>query len=56
VHTLVCDDAQKFKLITDDLALCWVHVGRHYKKLTPVVACHQELLDAFLDEFWDYNP
>ena len=54
VHTLVCDDAPQFKLLTDDLALCWVHEGRHYKKLSPVVACHQELLDKFLDDFWDY--
>jgi hypothetical protein len=54
VHTLVCDDAPQFKLITNDLALCWVHEGRHYKKLTPVVACHQQLLDEFLDQFWDY--
>src|SRR4028119_239000 len=35
VHTLVCDDAPQFKLLTDDLALCWVHEGRHYKKLSP---------------------
>jgi Transposase IS66 family len=54
VQTLLCDDAPQFKLITDDLALCWVHEGRHYKKLSPVVACHQEALDKFLDEFWDY--
>jgi regulator of replication initiation timing len=54
VHTLVCDDAPQFKLLTDDLALCWVHEGRHYKKLSPVVACHQEALDDFLDDFWDY--
>jgi hypothetical protein len=54
VQTLVCDDAPQFKLITDDLALCWVHEGRHYKKLSPVVACHQEILDQFLDEFWNY--
>ncbi len=54
VQTLVCDDAPQFKLLTDDLALCWVHEGRHYKKLSPVVACHQELLDKFLDDFWDY--
>ncbi|QFS50755.1 hypothetical protein [Nostoc sphaeroides] len=50
VQTLLCDDAPQFKLITDDLALCWVHEGRHYKKLNPKVACHQELLDQFLDE------
>lgn len=54
VHTLVCDDAPQFKLITDDLALCWVHEGRHYKKLSPVVACHQGILDQFLDKFWNY--
>ena len=54
VHTLVCDDAPQFKLLTADLALCWVHEGRHYKKLSPVVACHQEAVDKFLDDFWDY--
>ncbi|NMF65745.1 hypothetical protein DP113_24055 [Brasilonema octagenarum UFV-E1] len=54
VHTLVCDDAPQFKLLTDDLALCWVHEGRHYKKLSPVVTCHQKALDDFLDDFWDY--
>ena len=54
VQTLVCDDAPQFKLLTDDLALCWVHEGRHYKKLSPVVACHQKALDQFLDDFWDY--
>ena len=54
VKTLVCDDAPQFKLLTDDLSLCWVHEGRHYKKLNPLVGCHQKLLDDFLDEFWDY--
>jgi hypothetical protein len=54
VQTLVCDDAPQFKLLTNNLALCWVHEGRHYKKLTPFVACHQKILDDFLSEFWDY--
>lgn len=54
VQTLVCDDAPQFKLLTDSIALCWVHEGRHYKKLTPYVACHQKALDKFLDDFWDY--
>ncbi|WP_375511265.1 hypothetical protein [uncultured Nostoc sp.] len=31
-----------------------MHEGRHYKKLSPVVAIHQEALDKFLDDFWDY--
>jgi hypothetical protein len=54
LQTLVCDDAPQFKLLTDSIALCWVHEGRHYKKLTPYVACHQQAVDDFLDDFWDY--
>ena len=54
VHLLVCDDAPQFKLVTEELALCWVHDGRHYKKLTPHVAHHRELLDAFLKRYWDF--
>jgi regulator of replication initiation timing len=54
VQTLVCDDAPQFKLLTDLLALCWVHEGRHYKKLSPFVACHQVILDEFLNDFWIY--
>lgn len=54
IQTLVCDDAPQFKLLTNNLALCWVHEGRHYKKLTPFVAYHQKILDDFLTEFWDY--
>jgi hypothetical protein len=54
IKTLLCDDAPQFKLLTDDLALCWVHEGRHYKKLSPFVACHQKILDDFLEKFWIY--
>jgi len=54
VKTLVCDDAKQFKSITDHLALCWIHAGRHYEKLSPVVSRHAELLDAFQERYWDY--
>jgi len=54
VQTLVCDDAPQFKWLTHWLALCWVHEGRHYKKLEPVVALHQTLLKDFLTRFWVY--
>ncbi len=54
VRLLVCDDAPQFHWVTDDLALCWVHEGRHYKKLTPCVALHQQHLDNFLKQFWGY--
>ncbi|MEM7578862.1 MAG: transposase [Cyanobacteria bacterium P01_A01_bin.80] len=54
IKTILCDDAPQFKLITSNLALCWVHEGRHYKKLSPLVPCHQKLLDDFLERFWSY--
>lgn len=54
IQLLLCDDAPQFKLITQELALCWVHEGRHYKKLTPIVNERRQELDAFLGKFWDY--
>jgi hypothetical protein len=54
VKVLVCDDAPQFKLLTDELGLCWVHDGRHYKRLNPVVPIHQEQLGAFRKRYWQY--
>jgi hypothetical protein len=54
VNLLVCDDAPQFKWVTEKLSLCWVHEGRHYKKLTPYVAYHCQSLEDFLESFWDY--
>jgi hypothetical protein len=54
VRLLVCDDAPQFTLITEELALCWVHEGRHYKKLMPSIPYHQGLLEAFVQRFWAY--
>lgn len=54
VRLLLCDDAPQFTLITDELALCWVHEGRHYKKLMPTVALHRPLLETFLRDFWAF--
>ena len=46
VRLLVCDDAPQFTLVTEELALCWVHEGRHYTKLLPSILYHQSLLEA----------
>jgi hypothetical protein len=54
VRLLVCDGALQFTWVTEDLALCWVHEGRHYKKLAPVVPQHRQVLDDFLDDFWKF--
>ncbi len=54
VRLLVCDDAPQFTLVTEELALCWVHEGRHYKKLMPAIPSHQALLEAFVQRCWTY--
>lgn len=54
VRLLLTDDAPQFTGVTDETALCWVHAGRHYKKLLPYLPQHQALLDAFLTRFWAY--
>ena len=54
VRLLLCDDAPQFKLVTEELGLCWIHDGRHYKKLEPCIAHHQCLLDSFEVEYWDF--
>jgi len=54
VKIFMCDDAPQFKLLTKELALCWVHDGRHYKKLQPVVPYYAKLLADFRSRFWDY--
>lgn len=52
VKILMVDDAPQFKLLTESLILCWIHDGRHYKKLCPVVPDHQKYLDDFLTQYW----
>ncbi|MCP4207791.1 MAG: transposase, partial [Shimia sp.] len=54
IELLIADDAPQFRWVTAELALCWVHEGRHYKKLTPLVPYHRTLLDDFLDQFWTF--
>lgn len=54
VPILLSDDAPQFRDITDEQALCWVHEGRHYKKLTPFLDYHRRLLDDFKTNFWNF--
>ena len=54
VRLLLCDDASQFKGVTEELALCWIHEGRHYKQLEPLVPHHQQLLDGFLQRYWGF--
>jgi hypothetical protein len=54
IDILISDDAHQFRNSTNEQGLCWVHEGRHYKKLIPAVADHQQLVDDFLVRFWAY--
>ena len=54
IEVLLCDDAPQYKLLTEYLALCWIHDGRHYKKLSPVLPYNVRLLEEFRDRYWEY--
>jgi hypothetical protein len=54
IDKLLCDDAPQFKLICQLLALCWVHEGRHYKKLCPALKYNAKKLTKFITQFWAY--
>lgn len=52
ISVLMVDDAAQFNLLAEELALCWVHEWRHYKKLEPRLDCHRTCLAQFGDTFW----
>jgi hypothetical protein len=54
VQCLVADDAVQLRGLTPELALCWVHDGRHYTKLNPQFACHRHALQQFRKRYWDF--
>jgi hypothetical protein len=54
VTTLLSDDAPQFKQIAYQHALCWIHDGRNYKKLRPIVPYYKGKLEGFLDKYWDF--
>jgi len=54
VKFLLTDDAPQYNKIAMHHPLCWIHDGRHYKKLMPVVMSHRKILDGFITKYWDY--
>ena len=54
VKFLLTDDAPQYNKIAIYHPLCWIHDGRHYKKLMPVVMTHRNILDGFITKYWDY--
>jgi hypothetical protein len=54
VQCLVADDTATLRGLTRELALCWIHDGRHYTKLLPQFECHRRALARFRQRYWDY--
>ena len=51
---LLSDDAPQFKKLTTGQALCWVHDGRHYNRLSPIVPFNIDELKKLKTHFRDY--
>lgn len=54
IKYLMSDDAPQFNRLALHPALCWIHEGRHYKKLNPLSGLNRKILNTFLEQFWDY--
>lgn len=54
ISYLMADDAKQFNYLAEHKALCWIHEGRHYKKLTPFFRQHRTYVEEFLTRFWDF--
>jgi hypothetical protein len=51
---LLSDGAPQYKKLTEEQALCWIHDGRDYTKLVPVVPFHKKELQDFRSQYWTY--
>ncbi len=40
--------------VTEEQALCWIHDGRDYTKLVPVVPFHKKEPQDFRSQYWTY--
>ncbi|MCP4139440.1 MAG: transposase, partial [Chloroflexi bacterium] len=54
VRNLLSDNGPEYGKITENRGLCWIHGGRSYKKLNPVVPMFREELENFLNRYWNY--
>ncbi len=55
VELLISDDASEYNNIAIIFhALCWIHDGRFYKKLMPVIEGHRKIRSEFLKKYWDF--
>lgn len=51
---LLTDNASIYDDIFLIHALCWIHEGRHFKKLNPLNVEFRNILDSFITQFWNF--
>ena len=54
VQLLIGDDAPQWAMLTEELALCWVHDGHHDARLEPRFDRHRDLLTTFRAAYWSF--
>ena len=55
VNNLFSDNAPEYDWVALlKQGLCWVHDGRHYKKIMPSTEILRKELETFLDKYWGY--
>jgi hypothetical protein len=54
VNILVSDDAPEYQLIGKEHELCWIHDGRYYNKLTPILEYNKQILSDFKERYWTF--
>jgi hypothetical protein len=55
VKYLLTDDAPEYqKIAVFSQALCWVHDARAYKKSTPFIEIHKQIINNFKQEYWGF--
>ncbi len=54
VELLVGDDAPQWEWLAAEFSACWIHLGRHYQKLSPTTAYFRQVLATFGTKFWVY--
>lgn len=54
VQILLSDAGYEYSLIAAAHGTCWIHEERHYKKMTPKLKVHQNLLAQVRGQIWDF--
>jgi hypothetical protein len=55
VELLISDDAPEYNKIAILFhGLCWIHDARYYKKLTPIIKTHQDIVSDFIAKYWKF--